>query len=775
MRSGSMVVEKHYKMAKPASLFSACLLCLAGTACATTVVTPLAVSVNVTLATARNNIESDWTSIYYSKKPLVLGNDGGAASGGIRAWDLDSAPPLQQIKHLTPGRTKLVTTVYNVGKRDLVVTIAQPDSVIRVYDLPAFVEIQSARFKVLGDWSALCAWKSQTHNQYFYLLGKRVGIQFLLRENTGKPEILKVKSFLLPFEAEGCAVSEARSVLYISGGDTKDVYSTPLSESTGASVVAKAFVAPDDVTGLTVYYGQKPEQELLLVTLENEIAVYKQTPTFRRIGSIKLEGLEDIEIQGPSIYQASSRRYPGGQLFFALESDAGAGYGLIGLKEPLARLDAKLNTNYDPRGASHSGGERICDRCSNSGYCREGSPRAPNSCECFHGFTGARCEKFTCTSNCSNHGHCAGPDTCSCNPGWGGLHCSFLVVEADHETTANGADGDDPAIWIAPGTDKSLSRIITTTKAGDTTGLGVFDLSGNLLQTIASKEPNNVDVIYDFDLGSRTVDLAFAACRQDDTLCFFEITPNGTLTTIPGGSHPVVDDFSVYGSCVYRSPTTKKQYLFVNEKSARYLQYELTADQNGTLVTTLVRKFVGGSGGQVEGCVADEDNQWIFIGEEPSALWRYPAEPDSTEAGVAIARVGDGHLHADVEGVTLVYGSSQDKGLLLVSCQGVSGYNIYRRASPHEYMGTFSIAASKDGRIDAVSNTDGITAVASALGQQYPHGLLVVHDDANELSGGGTSAEASFKLVSLEKILGAEGLAEWNLLGEVDAAWDPRG
>lgn len=250
--------------------------------------------------------------------------------------------------------------------------------------------------------------------------------------------------------------------------------------------------------------------------------------------------------------------------------------------------------------------------------------------------------------------------------------------------------------------------------------------------------------------------------------------PNGTLTEIAGGSQPVVDDFTVYGSCTYRSPKTGKQYLFVNEKSSRYLQYELTAATDGSLNTTLVRDFYGGSGGQVEGCVSDEENGWLILGEEPSAVWRYDAEPDSSTEGVAIARVGDGHLHADAEGVTLVYGKRPDEGFIMVSCQGVSAYNVYRRATPHEYVATFTIAESADGKIDAVTNTDGITAVGTKLGPDFPHGLFVAHDDANELPDGTTSAEASFKMVSLENILGSDALKHLGLLDLVDEEWDPR-
>lgn len=250
--------------------------------------------------------------------------------------------------------------------------------------------------------------------------------------------------------------------------------------------------------------------------------------------------------------------------------------------------------------------------------------------------------------------------------------------------------------------------------------------------------------------------------------------PNGTLTSVPGGVQPTEEDYTVYGSCTYRSPTTGKQYLFVNEKSARYLQYELTSTMDGTLETTLVRDFQGGSGGQVEGCVTDEQNGWLILGEEPSALWRYGAEPDSSDKGVAIATVGDGHLFGDVEGVTLVLGSKPDKGFILVSCQGVSAYNVYRRAPPHEYVATFTITESADGIVDAVTNTDGITAVGTALGKDFPYGLVVTHDDANQLPDGSTSAEASYKLTSLGSILGAAPLKELGLLDELDRDWDPR-
>lgn len=209
----------------------------------------------------------------------------------------------------------------------------------------------------------------------------------------------------------------------------------------------------------------------------------------------------------------------------------------------------------------------------------------------------------------------------------------------------------------------------------------------------------------------------------------------------------------------------------MNEKSGQFLQYELTSTSNGTLATTLVRSFTGGTGGQPEGCVADDENAVVFLGEEPYGLWRYDAEPDGSSAGTLVARAGDGTLWADVEGVTLLRGETREQGFVIVSCQGVSAFSVFRRAAPHEHVMTFTVQASADGSVDAVSNTDGVAAVATALNKDFPHGLVVVHDDANQLSSGGTAKLASFKLVSVEDVLGLEGRA---LLDEVDATWNPR-
>ncbi|XXG99727.1 hypothetical protein Hte_006068 [Hypoxylon texense] len=723
------------------------------------VVAVAALEVDLPISARSDEVESDSTAVVYdAARPLLVGNDGGASTGGFRLFDLDGGTLLPEVKHETPGRTKLVATVYGIGEKDLVVTIAQPDSYFRLYDAATAEQMGGPVARTLGDWSALCAWKSQSSGeQYLYLFGKHQAVHFLLRGRNDTIEIVEIQTFDTPVEASSCAISLSAQSVYFSGDDDAFVYTFDAAESTAVPQISVLGEADDDITGLATYIGI--DSDYLLVAQEDSIAVYNTS--FALQGSMKLSGDEDIEIQGLNVYQAPMQNYSAGVVTYAIESDAGKGFAVSSLGTAFNELGLEINTAYDPRKAANSS-TPIRAQCNFNGFRLNCT-----LCSCFAGFEGAHCASFTCRNDCSARGVCVDANLCECDEGWGGLYCAFKVVEPVAETDANGGDGDDPAIWISP-IDKSKSRIITTTKSEEGAGFGVFDLSGKKLQTIEAGEPNNVDVIYNFQAGNRTVDLVYAACRADNTLCLFEMTANGTLQAIAGGTQPTKDDYDVYGSCVYRSRKTGKQYLFVNAKTAEYLQFELTwVDE--ALHTTLVRNFTGGSGGQVEGCVSDEANGWVIIGEEPHALWRYGAEPDddSTE-GIIIGEVGDGHMYADVEGVTLVEGATADQGFIIVSQQGVSAYNVYRRAAPHEYVETFTIYENVEKGIDGVTNTDGIAAVGAALGDAFPNGLIVTHDDANQLPEGGTSDEASFKLVSLGDVLGKE------LMQEVDRNWDPR-
>lgn len=322
----------------------------------------------------------------------------------------------------------------------------------------------------------------------------------------------QIQTFPILVEPSGCAASPSLSKMFLSADDDKDVYVFDLAESTTPPVVSKIGEAENDVTGVAAYVSNTTGVDYLFVAMEDTVAVYE--PPFSLLGNLKLTGHEDIEIQGLGLYQGSTPTYPGGALTYAIEAEGVAGFGVSSLDSAIQALGLEVNTAYDPKiGCNKS--SPICSACSGHGYCNKEGRGV--ECACFAGWTGSTCSVFTCEGDCSGNGKCVGPNICQCEKGWGGLHCSFVLVEPNAETDANGGDGDDPAIWISP-TDRGQSRIITTTKSEEGAGLAVFDLSGTLLQTIPASEPNNVDVIYNFPAGSRTIDLAYAACRGDDTL-----------------------------------------------------------------------------------------------------------------------------------------------------------------------------------------------------------------------------------------------------------------
>lgn len=149
--------------------------------------------VDLPISATTADVDSDNTAVYYSSHPVLLGNDGSAAAGGFHAWSLGSnASKLPEVSAKTGGRSKLVGTVYDVGKKDLIITIAMPDSVLRVFDAEG-KGAQVAEKKAIGDWSALCPWKSaESGNQYFYMFGKKQAVQYLIRQKEKRVEVVEV-------------------------------------------------------------------------------------------------------------------------------------------------------------------------------------------------------------------------------------------------------------------------------------------------------------------------------------------------------------------------------------------------------------------------------------------------------------------------------------------------------------------------------------------------------------------------------------------------------
>jgi 3-phytase len=334
-----------------------------------------------------------------------------------------------------------------------------------------------------------------------------------------------------------------------------------------------------------------------------------------------------------------------------------------------------------------------------------------------------------------------------------------VTVTASVETEPvphSGDAADDPAVWIHP-TDPSLSTVIGTDKKG---GLAVYDLAGGMIEYFPDGRLNNVDLRYNFPLDGQQVALVTATDRTDPKrgrLAIYRV--NSVTRGLDDVAAPdTYTGIDAYGLCMYHSPKTGQYYAF-NIASNQVQQWALFDSGNGQVGVRLVRAVPLNSQG--EGCVADDQLGYLYVGEENVGIWRFGAEPDDgTEHALVDSVEPVGHLMADVEGLTIYYAGTSD-GYLIASSQGDNAFIVYRRAPDNAYLGQFLITGSDHG--DAVTHTDGIDVANVALNQAFPEGMFVVQDDKNT----DPSEHQNFKLVSWRVIASALDLT-------VDTSWDPR-
>ncbi len=343
------------------------------------------------------------------------------------------------------------------------------------------------------------------------------------------------------------------------------------------------------------------------------------------------------------------------------------------------------------------------------------------------------------------------------------------------------ADADDPAIYVNA-TNSADSLVLTSVKNA---GLRVYDLSGNLLQTVNPGDIryNNIDLQYGFKLGDQSVDIAVASDRNNDKLAIFKINPNpttdgnyleditdsniGTIFQAAPFEPPYsASTRSAYGLTLYRSPITNDYYVFTSRRQTGDIaQFKLIDQGNGKIGAELVREFtvptIGDLNPQTEGMVVDQETGFLYIGQENVGIWKFQAEPNGGTTGKLIDQVrdlGGTHLTDDVEGLTIYYGKN-GTGYLLASSQGDNTFVAYTREGNNEYVGNFGVG--NNGAIDSVQESDGAEVINVPLGPNFPFGLFVTQDGSNEPAkivsddGEEENVNSNFKLVPWENIANA--------------------
>ena len=300
-----------------------------------------------------------------------------------------------------------------------------------------------------------------------------------------------------------------------------------------------------------------------------------------------------------------------------------------------------------------------------------------------------------------------------------------------------GDAADDPAIWVNA-KDPSKSLVLGTNKQ---LGLHVYDLGGNELQMLRDGKLNNVDVRDDFKLGGRSVALVTAGNRSTNSISVYALD-HATLR-LENVAARVIATAPAYGSCMYHSARTGKFYYFLANKLGTVEQWELFDNGSGKVDGKLVRTMKLES--QLEGCVADDELGFLYIGEEATGVWKFGAEPDAGDTHTAMAMVSGGRITFDVEGLAIAK-TGPKRGFVVVSSQGNNTYVVFRREGSNEYVRTVRVV---DGNgIDGTSDTDGIDVTTADLGGKFRHGMLVVQDGFND------KGFQNFKYVPLEKVLG---------------------
>lgn len=300
---------------------------------------------------------------------------------------------------------------------------------------------------------------------------------------------------------------------------------------------------------------------------------------------------------------------------------------------------------------------------------------------------------------------------------------SLPVIAARVETTpvpSLGDAADDPAIWIHP-QDPTRSRVLGTDKQG---GLLVWDLAGHPLQDLRVGRLNNVDLRPDFALGTERVDLAVATNRDHNSLHLFAIDRSSGVVRDIGQIPTSLQN--IYGLCMMRDDGGTF-HAFANDKDGRYVQYRLSAP-DGRIAGELVRSFRVAS--QPEGCVADDRNQRLFVGEEDVAVWVVDTRADAAVELQQVIAVG-GPLQDDIEGLALYHGAAAS--YLVISSQGNDSYVVLDAAPPYAVRGAFRVGPDPAAGIDGAAETDGLEVVAADLGGIWHKGMLVVQDGRNRM------------------------------------------
>ncbi len=316
-------------------------------------------------------------------------------------------------------------------------------------------------------------------------------------------------------------------------------------------------------------------------------------------------------------------------------------------------------------------------------------------------------------------------------------------VETDPVIAVEDDDAaDDPAIWLNWNKPENSLIVGSNKKAG----INLYDLTGKEVFFAEEGRINNVDLRYGFDLNGKEVDLVGGSNRTLNTISLFIIHGENRTLEKAHARNIVSSVDEVYGFCMYKSPVNEIMYAFVNGKNGTIEQWRLFSTNDDKVDAELVRSLKVDT--QPEGMVADDEEGFLYVGEEETGIWKFNAEPNAGTEKSFVALSGDSNsaIEFDIEGLTILY-KPDGKGYLIASSQGNNSYAVFTREGNNDYLTSFKI---EEGEIDGVSETDGLDITHFYLNEVFPAGIFVVQDGYNYNSD--TLTSQNFKVVDFRRM-----------------------
>jgi len=298
------------------------------------------------------------------------------------------------------------------------------------------------------------------------------------------------------------------------------------------------------------------------------------------------------------------------------------------------------------------------------------------------------------------------------------------TVETKHRAYDPNDDSvDDMAIWINK-KDRNKSIVIGTDK---NSGVAVYDLKGKMLHFYETGATNNVDVRYNFPFSNDTIDIVALTNRKRNSIQIFKINKESFELELIGEEILNADFGDVYGFCLYHNDSLNKFSAFVNTKKGAVAQFVFESNNDSITFKEQIRISKNNI---VEGMVADDENNIVYIAEEDYGVWKQKIINNKMEQKGAVITesivADNANIVDDIEGLT-IYKASNNKGYLILSSQGNSSYAVFNRNAPNNYLGSFYIS---DGKIDGTEETDGID-VCNLSFTDFPEGIFMVQDGIN--------------------------------------------